>query len=296
MGIRHAPIAMMSGCVTTLVLVLVAGGAERTPALRALALARGYLDTWQHTLTSLVADEEYSQEVRVYLRGPGSRASLPAPPTKRRLRSEVLLLRAPAENVWVSFRDVLEVDGKSVADRRKRFDALFSGPAALMYSTAERIAEESARFNLGRAARTLNTPTAALVFLHPAYEANTTWKLDSTDRVDRRPAWALRFDQRKPPFAITIQGGVPYASSGRFWIEPESGRILRTEVVVRGNTSLSRVVTSYGPARTVPEGWVPLRLEEEHDWPRVERINGEATYSNHRLFRTGGRIITPPPR
>jgi hypothetical protein len=145
MGLRHA-----------VALALIALGAAtpfaqpaRATSDVALALARTYLLVWQDTLASLVADEELSQEVSHY---PPRSASgrMPVVVETRKLRSELLLLRAPAENIWLAFRDVIAVDGRIVNDRQTRFDALFSGPAAMMLSTAERIEEEGFRFNLGR--------------------------------------------------------------------------------------------------------------------------------------------------
>jgi hypothetical protein len=44
---------------------------------------------------------------------------------------------------------------------------------------------------------------------------------------------------------------------------------------------------------SIREGMVPVRLQEEYDAPQFERLRGIATYSNHRLFRTAGRVIGP---
>ena len=277
MGLRHA---------AALALILVAPATvEPKPTFeQALALTRAYLAVWQGTLASLVAEEAYSQEVRPYR----SRAV-----DRRQLRSEVLLLRAPADNVWLAFRDVIAVDGKPVHNRQKRFDALFSGPVALMMSTAERIAEEGARHNLGSVQRTINTPIAALIVLHPDYQANTTWELDTDERLEGMPVWELRFNQRKPPFAVKVPANVEYGTSGRFRLQPETGRIIEWDLRVQAGNSTFRVKTRYGPVPSIQEGWVPLRLEDRYEVPRLERLRGVATYSNHRLFRTGGRVIGP---
>jgi hypothetical protein len=286
MGLRHA------AAITLIVLAYAVPSAQRikpTPE-HALALARAYLAVWQDVLTSLVAEEEYEQHVTAYVRNLGPGAS-----KKRHLRSEVLLLRAPADNVWLSFRDVIAVDGTIVSDRDRqhRFDDLFSGPVAMMMSTAERIAEEGARFNLGRLTRTINTPTAAIVFLDRQYEANTRWQLASDKRLDGIPAWQLRFEQRKPPFAVKMPGAFAYSCSGQFHLEPGTGRILAWELLVRSGRSTFRVKMRYGSVPSVQEGWVPLRMEDDYDVPQFERLRGVATYTNHRLFRTRARIIGP---
>jgi hypothetical protein len=290
MGVRHA------AAVALIVLAAAAArAAEDVPPRHALALAMKYFGRWHDTLASLVADEDYTQELRRYRQG-SSGTPVPLAPIARQLHSEMLLLRAPAEGLWLSFRDVISVDGKAIADRQTRFETLFSGPEATIRTTAERIAAEGARYNLGRLGRTINTPIAPLVLLQPRYAASTTWTLKTNQRLDGRTVWILSFDQRKPPYAVVVRGDVPYPSSGRFWLEPGTGRIFQGELSVRGGPSISRVLVRFGPVATIQEGWVPVRLEEEYDVRRVERLHGVATYSNHRLFRTGARIVTPPVR
>jgi hypothetical protein len=196
--------------------------------------------------------------------------------------------------VWLTFRDVFEVDGKAISDRQRRMEDLFHSPTATMLSTASRLADESSRFNLGRLTRTINIPTAAFIFLNARFENTTEWSLDSDARLDAVRVWDLRFDQRRRPFAVSMPGGGPLRSSGRFWIEPGSGRIKRWDLVVSGRGATFRVTTEFGPVASVADGWVPLRLREEYDGPRLERLQGAATYTNHRVFRTSGRIVKPP--
>lgn len=265
----------------------VAAGKPTTP--QALALAQRYLAQWEETLVALVASEEYRQEIRVYRRYQSSGASQWLPPTMRRLTSDVLLVRA-ADESWLSFRDVMAVDGAAVRDRSNRFDNLFTTRAANVIATARRIADEGARYNLGSLHRTTNTPTAPLTFLQARYARNTNWDLDASARLDGTPVWILRFDQRKPPFVVTIQDGKPYPASGRFWLEPESGRIRQAELVVKGGAMTSTTRIRYGAVASV-EAWVPVRMEDGYALDRGETVTGVATYSNHRLFRTSARIV-----
>jgi hypothetical protein len=268
---------------------------DRPTPRHALAVTRAYLSSWHELLEYLVVDEEFVQEVRPYRRTSAG-IDQPLAPRTRTLRSEVLLVRAPAEEVWLTFRDVFEVDGKAVADRERRLEDLFHSPIATILSTASRLAEESARFNLGRLDRTINIPTAAFIFLHPRYEATTAWTLKRRARLNDAPMWELEFNQQKPPFAVMMPGGGPLSSAGRFWVEPGTGRIRQWDLVVRGRGATFRVTTEFGAVSSVADGWVPLRLRERYDGPHVERLEGAATYSNHRVFRTSGRIVKPPVR
>jgi hypothetical protein len=280
--IRSAPL------IAALAVTLSGSGANAPTAMDALTRARLYLAVWQNTLTSLVVDEEYRQEVNEYRGGaPGGSVR------SRRLQSEMLLVRAPADNLWLSFRDVIAVDGSPVGDRQRRFQDLFSGPAAMMLSTAERIAQEGVRYNLGRVHRTLNAPFAALVFLNPNYHANTVWKLDPNERLDGKPVWELQFHQRKPPFAVEAPPNTRHESSGTFRLEPETGRIIEWELSVIMGRSRFHVKTRFGAVPDIQDGWVPLHMEDEYEVPRFERLRAWAKYSNYRLFRTGARVIGP---
>jgi hypothetical protein len=263
---------------------------QKPSATDALALAQQYLSKWEETLIALVAEERYTQEVKTYRRFNASGASQWIRSQERTLTSDVLVLRSPAEKLWISFRDVKTVDDKAVHDRQRRFDELFSGPEAGVLASAERIAAEGARYNLGRFPRTLNTPIAPLIFLKPTYAANTDWKLETDARLDERNLWALIFDQRRPPFVLRIQGDRPYPASGRFLIDPADGRIHLAALLVTSNDMAITVVIRYGPVAAVP-AWVPLRMEDGYQVRRTEIVSGVAQYSKHRLFQTSVRIV-----
>lgn len=121
--------------------------------------ATEYVVAYQHALTSLVADERYVQTLRRRRAG-GQR---------RGLTSEVVMVRGGAQAEWVMFRDVFNVDGRLVRDRQQRLLGLLQTPAPDALAAARRIADESARFNLGRLTRTFNVPDMALSFLRPEH-------------------------------------------------------------------------------------------------------------------------------
>jgi hypothetical protein len=212
----------------------------------------------------------------------------------RATRSDVLLLRAPAQDAWLSFRDVFEVDGRAVRDREQRFDRLFRTPTSQLATDAGRIANESARFNLGRVTRNINSPTTALVFLQPPYVNLIKWSLDARAKRDDTRVWELRFTQDRAPYAVTEHGGRPVRASGRLWLEPGTGRIRETDLLLRATSVTSRVNTRYGPMASA-DILVPVRMEDDYEMPARERVAGIATYINHRLFQTAARIVGPGP-
>ena len=80
--------------------------------------------------------------------------------------SEFAIVKAAGRVGWSGFRDVVEVDGKPVSDRRDRLLSLLTGPAG-GEAELRRIADESARYNVGPVIRNFNVPTTALFFFHP---------------------------------------------------------------------------------------------------------------------------------
>jgi hypothetical protein len=284
MGSRHA---------LTVVLSIATLGAAAPGEVRtsdAVAIARRYLEEWQTTLAAVVAEEHYEQARSIP--GGGPRGRLSQRVDTRTTRSDVLLLRAPAGNAWLSFRDVFEVDGQPVRDREQRFDRLFRTPTAEIATDARRIANESARFNLGRVTRNINSPTTALVFLQPPYVDRIRWSLDPRETRHGARAWLLKFTQDRPPYAVSEQGGRPVHASGRMWIEPGLGRIVETDLLLRASSVTSRVKTTYGTAPGLAM-LAPVKMEDEYEMRGGERVTGVATYTNHRLFQTGARIVGP---
>ena len=129
--------------------------------------------------------------VRRQIRGLGGNAAVrgvddgPTSVTQRhRLVSEFALVpNAAASGGWLGFRDVIEVNGKPVADRGLRLQALFRSDVPDLQE-ARRIADEGARFNVGPVSRNFNVPTTALFFFHTGNLSRFTFR-EQGPRADR---------------------------------------------------------------------------------------------------------------
>lgn len=274
-------------------LVALASPGSKVDARQVVARARQYLVEWQQQLAAIVAEEHYEQQVWE-MRGAGQFTRYIDHPA-RRLESDVLLIRSPAGGVWLSFRDVMVVDDVPVRDRRHRFDELFSSPNSKVIASARRIADESARYNVGRWTRNVNTPTTTLIFLNPEYADNTTFRRDADEELHGTAVAVIRFDQRRAPFAIRQLDGTPQPASGRIWVEADSGRILRTSLNIQAQATAGRVTVDFGRVSGL-DVMVPFRMEDEYQMRDIEHVRGVAVYSNHRRFQTGARLIVPPDR
>jgi hypothetical protein len=218
---------------------------QLSPADLRTVLARGaeYVTRFERTLSSVVLEEHYVQIVKPWL-GTAPRASdepeliwrdggnmKPAqrangPLARRQLLSDFLLVQTPGE-MWTSYRDVAQVDGKAIRDRADRVQRLFLSKSAEARAQLGRIARESARLNLGPY-RTVNTPTYILQVLHPRWQPHFAFAVSSSEAVDDSCCIVLSYrETAKPTMTATPQGrDIPLR--GSIWIEPASGRVRRT--------------------------------------------------------------------
>ncbi len=123
-----------------------------------------YVASYGEKAAVVVASEKYSQSVLV------EGADMGRP---RDLKAEFAIVRV-AGGGWTGFRDVIEFEGKPVQDRKDRLVSLLTN-ATGDSSELTRIANESARFNIGPISRNFNVPTAAMFFFMPAEHARFTF-------------------------------------------------------------------------------------------------------------------------
>jgi hypothetical protein len=247
-------------------------GVHQAPDDLALKSAAAYLDRYEREVTSVVAEEYYTQSVA----GEGV----------RRLRSDLVIV-ADAIDGWTELRDVFEVDGRPVRDRTDRLVNLFLKPSADANAQGRRIADESARFNISPRRtpfrRTLNVPLTPLRFLRGTAQRRSTWQIGH-DRIDGRDAVVLHFAERATPRLIGSNEGSP--ADGRFWIDPTSGTVWRGELRIVHQRLTATIRVNYTRQPSL-ELFVPSDMSEVYDIRVGMRVGvtGNATYSNYRQFR-----------
>ena len=176
--------------------------------------ASDYVALYGKNFVGVVAEESYRQTVRGGRAGTDVRGfPIEAPSQRRDLKSDVLLVRAPAGDRWIQFRDVFEVDGKPVRDREERLTKLFLQPSADRKRQEEDIAAASARYNIGAVHRTMNVPALALDVLEPS---NRVW-FDLSSRQPQRRDRGARVPGRgtRPHDDLDTNDNQPMPSHGR---------------------------------------------------------------------------------
>jgi hypothetical protein len=212
------------------VVILVAGGVSdvfaqppRDPAVEpVLARMGAYVSSYGEKASLIVAVEKYTQTVMF------EGAQAPAQP--RRLVAEFAIVKIGDGSGWVGFRDVVEVDGKQLSDRRDRLVSLFTATGKTNVNEVTRIANESARFNAGPVSRNFNVPTTAMFFFLPEHLSRFEFTRKGSKTIDGVKTWEIAFKETRRPTFIMTRGGVDVPVSGTLWINPDDGTVVRTRL------------------------------------------------------------------
>jgi hypothetical protein len=248
-----------------------------------------YVTDFRKQLSGIVAEESYRQEI-VHTGRIGSGV-----PAVRTLRSDFLLVQPSDADRHVELRDVFEVDGKPVRNRQSRLEQLL-----LDANSGARIGDiiaESARYNIGKVQRTINTPLMPLMFL----DANNRSRFDFkhvekatpvfTDALDTAinetpvfrvatEIWTIEYKETQRPTIIRALTNENRPARGRFWIDPANGSVLISELIVDGGGVIATVTVSY-QSEPLMGFLVPVEMRESYlRYP--ERITGRAEYGKFR--------------
>ena len=263
-----------------------APGQAQEPALTTvLRRAAAYVDELHRRLTGVVMEERYEQTA-LDLRGSLGRERV-------RLRSDYLLVQIEGSRRQFGFRDVFEANGRAVRDRDERLTELFLDPAATTLRQIQGILRESARYNVGDVDRNVNTPTLALLFLRSGYNLRSRFErstdtgilLDLEAPPGAADAWVISFEEDWPTSVIRGRDDGNLPASGRFWIDPATGTVVITELILDSEDLESIITVRYAPDETLGH-FVPVEMRERYrNHDTGSRIRGTATYSRFRQFR-----------
>jgi VWFA-related protein len=226
--------------------------------------------------------------------------------SRRQSLAEFALVKTGDAIGWSGFRDVIEVDGRRVGNRQDRLQTLFrSGKADT--GEARRIADESARFNLGPARRNFNEPTAALFFLMPSLLRRFAFTRKGESLAGGVTVWEVDFKEQSRPTLIRTAGGGDVPSQGTIWVVPADGTVVRTRLVINGFSGRNASSIDVTYARDERLGlWLPQSMKERHETDIVEGgrsafgaaptaarltvVLGTATYSDFKRFEVAGKV------
>ncbi|MBI3490409.1 MAG: hypothetical protein HY047_01205 [Acidobacteria bacterium] len=274
----------IAGLVTAAVLAITSLDAQSPVVEAVLDKAMDYVVSYQRDFVGVVSEETYRQDVKGGTTTDARGFPVETRGQRRDLKSDVLLVRAPAGDRWLQFRDVFEVDGKPVRDRAERLVKLFLQPSPSAQQQVEAITAESARYNIGGINRNVNLPTLALTALEPENRAWFTFTGSRKKDSAAGPIWELEYREERTGTLIRTAGDQAMPSRGRFLVEGATGRVLSSELVAENRSLRAQIDVTYAVEPAVGL-LVPREMREKYVSKTGSTIEGRATYSNFRRYK-----------
>jgi len=279
---------------TVVLFALASGGARAAddrPSLKEVLRRAGeYVARYHEAVASVVAEERYVQTWSSQSPGASRTRGASAFTERRALLSDFILIGGGgrSEPRWLTYRDVLEVDGTAVRTSDGRLQRILSSSGNGL-DAAQAVAAESTRYNIGPAGfvRTINTPIVAMDFLLPDTVRRFSFHRRNGRDTPDAGLWDIAYEERERPTVIRTPEGKSVPASGIFRIEPATGRIVESTLHV-GEPNATVAVAFAVDARL--QIAVPVSMTEEYLLGE-DRVDGQAAYSNYRRFETDARIL-----
>ena len=271
------------------------GQAAQGPTLsNVLARAGSYALQYQRDLPAVIAVEEYAASggsPLVFGAGQPPVAGSSTPPLvtfrlrsarSHAFRSDYVLLSDDSDG-WLVFRDVFEIDRQVVRTREDRLTGAFQQSRDAGIARATAIARASEPFKLG-APGMLDVPMLPLLFVRPENVSHVDFSLGAMKLIDGIRAVELRFRELGRPTIVEAEEGY-LSCSGALWVDPETGRVLRTLLHAKGMLTSADVDVTYDADRSLGVR-VPSEMKAHYEKAGAATTT-RARYSAFRRFRVG---------
>jgi hypothetical protein len=96
--------------------------------------------------------------------------------------------------------------------------------------------------------------------------------------------WVIEYQEQDRPTFIHSTSFQPMPARGRFWIEPSTGRVLMSEMILRNREVRATIDVSY-QSEALLGFLVPVAMRERYEGREKEHIDGVATYGRFRQFQ-----------
>ena len=236
-----------------------------------------YVNAYERDFSGLVSEERYEQVSSRWRRGGW------VPDRRRDLVSDYLLVKSPGIAEWLPFRDVYQVDGRTLRDRDERLNQLFIDTPDLAFKRTNEIMNESARYNIGFIERNINLPTLALMFLRRINQPRFTFWKQAELPVDGTRVWQVAYATRTSPTIIRGDGR-DNPAEGVLWIDPRQGRVIKSTLRLNPKPTSIEITVTYGTDDKLEGVWVPVEMAESYV-SAEGKLECRARYSNFRRFR-----------
>jgi hypothetical protein len=175
------------------------------------------------------------------------------------------------------------VDGQPIRDRDSRLAKLFLKPSDNSRDQANRIQDESSRYNLGNMRRTVNNPVLGLVVLQADFQSHFHYSLGKMDPKVGPGVWIIDYKEEARPSFVRGRSDLDLFAHGRIWVEAETGRLMKTEVLLEQPGLRARITTSFRFDERFGIA-VPFEMQEEYKFDNGTKVTAVATYDRFRRF------------
>jgi hypothetical protein len=157
---------------------------------------------------------------------------------------------------------------------------------------------ESSQYNLGNILREINLPTFALKILRQGEIERFNFEKSGTEKVSGVSTWVVHFAERGLQTLVRGDHGERLYSTGTLWIDPLTGRVLKTEFIVENPFAeppvKARTIVNYTRGKTV-DLLVPRSMQEHYEF-RGSAIDCLADYSDFRRFEVDVKFDFGPTK
>lgn len=220
----------------------------------------------------------------------GSRAGTPT-----RISSDLVVV--DSDGRVLGLRDPYAIDTRPLRDRQPRITMALAEPSMANWQIVQSYAREHAVYFMANVVLWYNDPMLALQFISKQHRGRIVYAMEGDKRINGVQTYGLGFKERDEPGVTSLLNtpGNPLAS-GRFWIDPATGAIHRTELWIQSVTDTARILVTYAPDRAL-DLLLPKEASHTFEWrekgtglssigaggsPSRQAFEGSATYSNPR--------------
>jgi|SRR5579884_106216 len=279
-----------------ILMILVLPGQQAAPDLATvIQRATNYVTQYEAELGNLIGTEDYLQNV-AHKNIMAGRIGTISGREQRRLSSDFLIIQVGSQ--WQALRKTNRLNGSKVKESQPEFETAFDDSPAANTKRFTQMKADSTMYNIGDVRREINLPTFALEALRKSEVSRFRFERSGTTKLDGIPVWEVHFQELTGWTLVHGRPDQELFSRGTFWIEPDTGRVLKTEFIVENDFEQSpikaRIVVTYKPAKTLPL-LVPDLMLEHYD-SQYDSIDCRADYSNFRRFEVDVKFDLALPK
>jgi hypothetical protein len=257
--------------------------------------ASRYVQGYESNFAVLALDEEYVQWLErptnpgsnLSRTNPGGGMVAPHHDSRQVVKADYVLVQAGAGRGWLPFRDVLSVNGKEITFAEDRLLRLFKSGAPDAFDVATELNTASRKHDIGNVTRTINIPMLGMMLLHPTVRERFTFRHEADESLQGRYVERVSYKETTRPTLIKTTRGKDLALTGRMWIEPTTGVVVKTEMIAADPVVRAQVTVTFKRDGQIAI-WVPERMEEYYKANlAIDDIFSISTFTTPRILQAG---------